>query len=333
MKKCIFIYGDHNINNLFDSHPSKINFHGQWIALKNLLYKKGIQIVPKNFSNIEKADLEIHLNVWKNRNNKRPKFAILNETKYIHPDNSNIKLLKKYDHIFTWDPNLMNLGFSTKIQLAHPLGTGLIDGYQNRDKLVVLFGSNRALRGWYPKYNLYKERVRTIRWFEKNAPSDFYLYGKKWNLSARLSTRFGAFIHSIEKRIPFKHTPFPSWKGSVLNKQEILLCSRFSIVYENIQGLQGYITEKIFDAFVAGNIPIYWGATDICDYIPKECFIDRRDFASHDQLYKFIKNMKEKEFLIYQKNITNFLKNKSENFTCEKFANTIVTKLVKTIGN
>ena len=48
MKKCLFIYGNHNIENLFDKHPSKINFHGQWIALKDLLLQNGIKIFSKN---------------------------------------------------------------------------------------------------------------------------------------------------------------------------------------------------------------------------------------------------------------------------------------------
>jgi hypothetical protein len=333
MKKCLFIYGDHDINNLFDSHPSKINFHGQWIALKNLLYKKGIDLIPKNNIGLNKPNLEIHLNVWPTGGDEWPKFAILNETKYIHPDNSNLRLLKKYDKVFSWDQNLIDIGLATKIQLAHPLGEGIVDGYKNRDQFIVLFGSNRALRGWHPKFNLYRERVKTIRWFENNAPNDFSLYGKKWNLSARLSTRFGALIHSLEKRMPFKHVPFRSWKGAILDKQEVLSNSRFSIVYENIQGLKGYITEKIFDAFVVGNIPIYWGATDIYDYIPKDCFIDRRDFANHDQLYKFLKNMKEYEFINYQEAIKDFLQNKAEKFSCERFAKTIVSKIIETVGN
>ena len=50
------------------------------------------------------------------------------------------------------------------------------------------------------------------------------------------------------QQIPFKTLPFPSWRGEILNKQEILCKSRFSIVYENVQGVKGYITEKIFDA-------------------------------------------------------------------------------------
>tara|TARA_B100000795_G_scaffold70296_1_gene49210 strand:- start:599 stop:1600 length:1002 start_codon:yes stop_codon:yes gene_type:complete len=333
MKKCLFTYGNHNINNLFDSHPSKFNLHAQWIALKDQLYKHGIELVSKEFLNLKSPDLEIHLNVWKTDNDKWPIFSILSETNYIHPDNSNIDLLKKYKHVFSWNPDLVNLGLATKIQLAHPMGKGVIDGYEKRHQLVVLFGSNRSLRGWHPKKNLYNERVKTIKWFEHNAPDVFALYGKKWNMSGRLLTRLGAFIHSLEKRLPFKYSPFPSWKGVILNKQDILIHSRFSIVYENIKGLKGYITEKIFDAFVAGNVPVYWGAEDIDNYIPKECFIDRRNFTNHQELYKFLKNMPEKQYLDYQKYIKNFIENQSEEFSCKKFSETISLKIVEAIKN
>ena len=333
MKKWLFTYGNHNINNLFDSHPSKINLHAQWIALKDQLYKHGIELVSKEFLNLKSPDLEIHLNVWKTDSDKWPIFTILSETDYILPDNSNIDLLKKYKHVFSWNPVLVNLGLATKIQLAHPMGKGVIDGYKKRHQLVVLFGSNRSLRGWHPKKNLYNERVKTIKWFEHNAPDVFALYGKKWNMSGRLPTRLGAFIHSLEKRLPFKYSPFPSWKGVILNKQDILIHSRFSIVYENIKGLKGYITEKIFDAFVAGNVPVYWGAEDIDNYIPKECFIDRRNFTNHQELYKFLKNMPEKQYLDYQKYIKNFIENQSEEFSCKKFSETISLKIVEAIKN
>jgi len=333
MKKCLFLYGKNNINNLFDSHPSKINFHGLWISLKNHLYSYDIELCSKEFLGSKIPDLEIHLNAWKTANNKIPKFAILTECEYIHPNNSNINLLKKYNHIFSWNPVLVNLGLATKIQIAHPLGEGIIDGYKNRDQLAVLFGSNRSLRGWHPKKNLYSERVRTIKWFEQKALHDFALYGKKWNLSARKATRIGGIIHSIEKKIPFKKIPFPSWKGEILNKQEILYKSRFSIVYENIQGVNGYITEKIFDAFVAGNVPVYWGAPDICDYIPKDCFIDRRDFQNHEKLYKYLKDMPENQYLNYQESIKDFLVNKSEEFSCNKFSSTIYSKIIDVINN
>ena len=333
MKKCIFIYGNNNIDNLFDQHPSKINFTSHWIALKNQLYKLGIELVSKNYSNLKSPDLEIHLNVLKIKNDKWPKFCILTETKYIHPDNSNINLIKKYNHSFSWDTDLVNLGLATKIRLPHPMDKCVVNGYEKRDRLVVLFGSNRSLRGWHPKKNLYSERVKTIRWFESNAPDEFALYGRKWNMSARLPTRLGGLIHSLEKKLPFTYYPFPSWKGVMVNKQDILIHSRFSVVYENIKGLNGYITEKIFDAFIAGNIPIYWGAEDIDNHIPKDCFIDRRSFINHYELYKYLKNMPEERYLNYQRCVKKFLENKSEEFTCKKFANIISSKIVETIND
>ena len=109
--------------------------------------------------------------------------------------------------------------------------------------------------------------------------------------------------------------------------------SRFSIVYENIREVKGYITEKIFDAFVAGNIPIYWGAPDINDYVPKDCFIDRREFSNHQELYEFIKKMPEDQYLNYQRRIKDFLENKSEKFSCSEFSNIISSKIIKVINN
>ena len=333
MKKCLFIYGNHNINNLFDPHPSKINLHAQWIALKNKFYDLGIDLVSRESSSLRSPDFEIHLNAWKTKNSKWPKFAILTETDFIHPNNSNMDLLKEYNHLFSWNPILVNSGLASKIQFSHPMGKVIIDGFKNREQFVVLFGSNRSIRGWHPENNLYSERVKTIRWFESNAPDDFALYGRKWDMSGRLPTRFGALVHSIEKKIPFDYCPFPSWKGVILNKQDVLGNSRFSIVYENIKGLNGYITEKIFDAFTAGNIPIYWGAEDIDDYIPKNCFIDRRNFSNHEELYKFLKDMSEVEYLNYQRCIKNFIENESEEFTCKKFADVISSKILDIINN
>ena len=334
MKKCLLIYGDYNIDFLFDTHPAKINLCAPWIALKNELYKLRIELISKDFSILTSPDIEIHINVSTVTKSKWPKFCIIWENKYIHPDNSNIDLIKKYDHIFSWNSDLIDLGLATKFQLAaHPMGKGIEDGYNIRDQLVVLFGSNRSLRGWHPKNDLYSERIKTIRWFEHNAPNDFALYGRKWNMSGRLPTRVGGLIHSLEKKLPFKYYPFPSWKGEILNKQDVLKRSRFSIVYENIKGLKGYISEKIFDAFVAGNVPVYWGAEDINNYIPKECFIDRRNFINHEELYKFLRNMPEKQYLNYQRCIKDFIENKSEEFTCKRFAKIVSLKITEAINN
>jgi hypothetical protein len=96
-----------------------------------------------------------------------------------------------------------------------------------------------------------------------------------------------------------------------------------------VRDLPGYITEKIFDAMCAGCVPVYWGASNITDHIPAECFIDRRQFASHEELYTFMKGMSGKDYLRYQEAIRAFLSSPGVRpFSAEAFAETVVSVVV-----
>jgi hypothetical protein len=100
---------------------------------------------------------------------------------------------------------------------------------------------------------------------------------------------------------------------------------KFSICYENARDIPGYITEKIFDCFFASCVPIYWGANNIEDYIPKDCFIDKKLFDTYESLYEYIKNMDDFIYLNYLDNIETFLKsNASYQFGIEFFSKTII---------
>jgi hypothetical protein len=55
----------------------------------------------------------------------------------------------------------------------------------------------------------------------------------------------------------------------------------------------GYVTEKIIDCFRAGVIPIYLGAPDIADFVPKTSFIDLREYTDLDELNKQLTEITE----------------------------------------
>ena len=59
----------------------------------------------------------------------------------------------------------------------------------------------------------------------------------------------GAFMHNDDRL----------WKTDQNNKIQYLSRFRFSICPEN-SNAPGYVTEKLFEAFLAGAVPIYWGA-------------------------------------------------------------------------
>jgi hypothetical protein len=48
------------------------------------------------------------------------------------------------------------------------------------------------------------------------------------------------------------------------------------------------MTEKLFDCFFTGTVPVYWGAPDILEWVPADCFIDRREFRDYAQLRSFL---------------------------------------------
>lgn len=54
-----------------------------------------------------------------------------------------------------------------------------------------------------------------------------------------------------------------AYGGEVFSKHDTLSKYKFSVCFENGKNLSGFITEKIFDCFSAGTIPIYWGADNI----------------------------------------------------------------------
>jgi hypothetical protein len=73
------------------------------------------------------------------------------------------------------------------------------------------------------------------------------------------------------------------YRGACDSKYEVLSRYRYSLCFENMS-MQGYVTEKLFDCFYAGTIPLYLGAKNIQKLIPPETYVDCRQFASWEDL-------------------------------------------------
>lgn len=74
--------------------------------------------------------------------------------------------------------------------------------------------------------------------------------------------------------------------GESFNKLEALKSFKFSICFENtIQ--KNYISEKFWDCILTDTIPIYFGCSNIGDYIPENYFINLTKYIDD---YNYIKN-------------------------------------------
>ena len=64
----------------------------------------------------------------------------------------------------------------------------------------------------------------------------------------------------------------PYYKGEVENKWDGLVDYRYSLAIENYSG-PNYFSEKLTDALLAWCMPIYWGCTNLEQYLPADSFV------------------------------------------------------------
>ncbi|MBX9744204.1 MAG: hypothetical protein K2X08_03220, partial [Chlamydiales bacterium] len=175
------------------------------------------------------------------------------------------------------------------------------------EKKLCAFMNGNKFFGAHPD-ELYTERRRLVSFFSTKV-GEFDLYGRGWE-------------------------GFSCWKGTVphegLAKVETLKQYKFTIAYENMKGA-GYIGDKLFPVMTSLSVPVYLGATDIIDYVPKSSFIDRRDFVSNEELYDFLKNMDQKTHESYLASALDFLDHnpKRKWFTVEYFIQQLLGQLCK----
>jgi Glycosyltransferase family 10 (fucosyltransferase) C-term len=151
---------------------------------------------------------------------------------------------------------------------------------------------------------LYHDRLEAMQYFSQF--DDFEFYGRGWENPVRYT--FGKYDEAIKK----------SYRGEIPDKTVTLRQYKFSLCFENAV-FGGWITEKIIDCLFAGCVPIYWGAPDITDYIPAECFIDYRKFKSFDELNQFLRAMTAEEYQKYIDAINKWIPTGSYNFSQEKY--------------
>jgi len=167
---------------------------------------------------------------------------------------------------------------------------------------------------WMRIREIYKDRIEAIYYFSNCI--DFHLYGFGWDKPIQ---GYGPDYHRAALK---------NYKGIIpadlRRKREVMSDFKFAICFENCI-FTGYVTEKIFDCFLAGCIPVYFGAPEIGKFIPKESFIDFREFESYAELDRFLREMTVKEAQCYIDTARNFLASSDfDKFTVDFLVNDIL---------
>jgi hypothetical protein len=197
---------------------------------------------------------------------------------------------------------------------------------QNPTGLKISLSRNPGLKD----RELYSERIRALVALQRLGNVDLYGYG--WDTS----------LYQVLRNMPYTQSfPYMYWrnrkalraiyKGAVKSKYETLSRYKFALSFENM-AMAGYITEKIFDCFFVGTIPIYLGAPDVVKYIPKSCFIDMRDFDNYAGLHTYLRNLSDDDISSFREAAREYLSSEQyQPFTKERFVEQFETDLMETL--
>lgn len=232
------------------------------------------------------------------------RIAVLWEPPCIIPDQYKPEVLRHYKALLTFRDDLVD---NQKLyKFCYPVFQSMTNNHLpfSEKELACIISGNAVSSD---PQELYSLRKRVILFYEERSPCGFNFYGRNWPLGK-----------------------YKNYKGAIPDKGEVLKRYKFSYCFENSRDISGYISEKIFDCFHAGCVPIYFGAPNIHDYIPADCFIDMRDFGSIEEVHDYISNMPESEHKRYVANIASYLKSpEAQIFSSENFYDRLVALIRK----
>lgn len=208
-------------------------------------------------------------------------------------------------------------------------------------KFLVMMNANKLPRLYH--HELYSERMRAVEFFSRT--DEIHLYGNGWDgPSLRVGQTWvpgtfkRAWLEVLRRWDRIRPAPLlvaarRAYKGSARTKPEVLGQYDFALCFENCV-LKGWITEKLFDCFFAGAVPVYWGAPEIAEIVPSDCFIDMRHFASYSDLRHFLRSLGPEDIVGYRERARQFLRSPAYRaFTREAFTKHFFRLLLEDAGD
>jgi hypothetical protein len=207
-----------------------------------------------------------------------------------------------FRRVLSWSDTPSLLQFTHKpVQFEHYCWPQSFDRvhehlWSDRDRRFLLMMNANKLPRLYVD-ELYTARRLAVEYFHRFKEID--LYGRHWGKAPRRvgKSRTPATIRRLLENaweVKQRLIPDPVYQaateascGPALSKSETMAKYRFAVCFEN-SILKGWMTEKLFDCFFVGTVPIYWGAPDVLDWVPAECFIDMRQFRDFAELRAFL---------------------------------------------
>lgn len=317
--------------NNYDRDESNLPF----FYLRKRLKNAGILLNTPDLNKGKDIRFQIHHNIPKRQQDAIGKLFLLQmECESIWPDNFDSVKLRKYQKIMGWSRENREQGI-VHLNFPNRLNSGWLARSERKKKYCMIAANKIPSKRVRGISDLYKERAKLVN-FVASRPqyaSDFSLYGAGWDLNFQNATKF--FLKKILKQdfycwadLRAGINKFFFYKGIAATKNQILAEHDFAFCFENFGGFSGYVTEKIFDCFSNGCIPIYKGDDSVRECIPDNCYIDASQFNDFEELFCFLESISVAEIIEYRSRIHDLIASQRlRKYSLQSFVDTIVNTI------
>ena len=295
----------YDIENLLEqSNKNKISL---FFYTRDIDIKKINVIIFEELPDFENIEIK---NIFKSN---KPKILIQRENQFINQKYKNLIYYDKFDHIFTWNSDLLKNKKFNQYYKGYNFKKKIKKSTDFYKKKFISFISYNKVTNYYE--TLYPLRLKIIKWFNKNYPDQMDLFGIGWDKYYFKGSKLLRIFNKINFISKFFSYKFKVYKGNagytLLQKLNIMKNYKFHFAFENAR-LNGWITEKIFHSFLAKTVPIYFGAPNIKKFVPKNCYIDFENYKNIEELYLYLKNMTQHEYIKYLDSAEKYLNSKKK---------------------
>jgi hypothetical protein len=259
------------------------------MTLKDLFIKNGLDIVQ----NADDADFYIAYN-FSSRDRKtikkfttRNRILFISEPKVVLPNNFKRRIRRKFGLIISDDIQNRDEYLQRGQYFLENMSTAT---YENKIPKAILVNANKISLMKNNNYGFRKRSARKLKFID--------LYGYGWDLS--LIDRLKILVIEIGNSIKNYRfinlrsvydwiTAVPKSNGPIKDKNEVMKRYKFSLIIEN---QDTYLSEKIFDSFFSGCIPIYIGPNLENYPIPKGLYIQsKKEIKSVEESFQAVNEL------------------------------------------
>lgn len=237
-----------------------------------------------------------------------------------HNHNYDFDILSKFfTKIITyWDgllnkPNVEYFPFVSRFDMTNKWHKEAISTKRKYDKSIGMILANRSNNEVYEINGIKLKRLDYMRKEIVLALDNVTVHGQGWD---EIKNHTYVKVENITNRM-----------NDDVDIYQFNSKFNFTIIIENCDG-KNYVSEKIYDSWAAGCIPIYYGVNEGNKIqLPRDCYIDVKDYKDYNELSNYIRNLSKNDIDNYYENISkkifNILESVSPNKLCEKIVELI----------